>query len=42
MLISKDGAIIFRTIKGFKHWVRRQYRLSIYVIKYNNDTGVIH
>jgi hypothetical protein len=42
MLISKDGTIIFRTIKGFERWVRRQYSLSIYVIKYDNDTRVIH
>jgi hypothetical protein len=34
--------MIFRTIKGFKRWVRRQYSLSVCVIKHDNDTSVIH
>ena len=42
MLLSKDRVIIFRTIKGFKRQVQRQYSLYIYIIKYNNNTGVIY
>jgi hypothetical protein len=42
ILISKDKATIFKTIKGFERWVRRQYSLSIYIIKHDNDTGVIY
>ena len=41
-LTNKDGATIFKIIKGFERWVRKQYGLSIYVIKYDNDTGVIY
>jgi hypothetical protein len=41
-LINKEGAIIFRTVKGFERWVRRQYSLSICVIKHDNDTSVIY
>ena len=41
-LINKNKAIIFKTIKGFERWVRRQYGLSVCVIKHDNDTGVIH
>jgi hypothetical protein len=41
-LTSKDGATIFRIIKGFERWVRRQYGLSVCVIKHDNDTSVIY
>ena len=34
--------MIFKTIKGFKRWVQRQYSLSMYIIKHNNNTSVIH
>ena len=42
MLLNKDRAIIFRTIKGFKRQVQRQYSLSMCVIKHNNNIGVIY
>ena len=42
MLPSKDRATIFRTIKGFKRQVQRQYSLSMCVIKHNNNIGVIY
>ena len=41
-LTNKEGATILRTVKGFERWVRRQYGLSICVIKHDNDTSVIH
>ena len=34
--------MIFKTIKGFKRWVQRQYSLSMCVIKHNNNTSIIY
>ena len=40
-LINKSKAEIIKVLISFKNFIKRQYKLSIYVFKYDNDTSMI-